>query len=86
MAKQPLKFFQYVALKTTEQIEIRRWVGFEMRFFFFALPSPFLSLSLKAKQNKWGLLLQITLHWTDSPHEAQCKQCLSLRVLTMYHL
>lgn len=41
MAKQPLKFFQYVALKTTEQIEIRRWVGFEMRFFFFC--SPFLS-------------------------------------------
>lgn len=48
MAKQPLKFFHYVALKTTEQIEIRRWVGFEMRFFFFLLsplPSPFLSPS-----------------------------------------
>lgn len=78
MAKQPLKFFQYVALKTTEQIEIRRWRGFEMRFFsLLSLPpsslplSFFLSpLSLKAKQNKWSLLLQITLHWTDSPHEA----------------
>lgn len=71
MAKQPLKFFQYVALKTTEQIEIRRWVGFEMRFFFFYSPLSLpLSLSLTAKQNKWSLLLQITLHWTDSLHEA----------------
>lgn len=29
-----------------------------------------LCLSLKAKQNKWSLLLQITLQWTDSPREA----------------
>lgn len=48
MAKQPLKFFQYVALKTTEQIEIRRWVGFEMRFFFSPPPPLPLSPQLKS--------------------------------------
>lgn len=42
MAKQLLKFFQNVALKTTEQIEIRRLVGFEMRFLSLShtLPQP----------------------------------------------
>lgn len=65
MAKQLLKFFQYVALKTTEQIEIRRLVGFEMRF--LSLPHTLPQPSVK-KLNKTNGAYYCRLPYTGQIH------------------